>query len=255
MRLSHRDFDTLQRAILEIHAYRDIEEFWQAVPHIFLKVIPADHFLMNGFHIDPATRRTTMVEVRESVPRVTQEMKLQMESGILEHPFASYFMGTGDPTALKLSDFFSGAQLRNSPMYQEFYRRWEIELILSVGVSSRISDVAAMNLVRRGKDFTERDRLMMNLLKPHVDLACSNAERATSSRASDARRLADYALSARETEAARWLAQGKTNPEIAIILGASVRTVEKHVAKIIEKIGVENRTSAALTMANSGWKF
>ncbi len=254
MRLSHRDFNALQRAILELHAYCDVEEFWQAVPRIFLKVIPADHFLLSGFNIDLAAKRLTIVELREPSPIATRENMLpRLEPFVMTHPFTSYFLRTGDPTALKLSDFFSATQLRNAPVYRECYRPWGIERLLSVGVTSRISNAAAISMPRKGKDFSERDRLMMNLIQPHLDLACRNAERDTRRRTLAARPLGNYALSPREGETARWLAEGKTNPEIAIILGASVRTVEKHVAKIIEKLSVENRTSAALLIANSDW--
>jgi DNA-binding NarL/FixJ family response regulator len=43
-----------------------------------------------------------------------------------------------------------------------------------------------------------------------------------------------------------WLAQGKTNGEIATILGNSESTVKKHVLEIFQKLGVETRTAASL---------
>ena len=43
-----------------------------------------------------------------------------------------------------------------------------------------------------------------------------------------------------------WLAQGKTNGEIATILGNSESTVKKHVLEIFTKLGVETRTAASL---------
>ena len=42
-----------------------------------------------------------------------------------------------------------------------------------------------------------------------------------------------------------WIANGKTNREIAQILGMSPRTVNKHLEQVFRKLGVENRTSAA----------
>lgn len=48
-------------------------------------------------------------------------------------------------------------------------------------------------------------------------------------------------LSKREAEVLPYLLDGKTSPEIATMLGISPRTVEKHVASILEKLGVENR--------------
>jgi DNA-binding NarL/FixJ family response regulator len=44
----------------------------------------------------------------------------------------------------------------------------------------------------------------------------------------------------------RWLREAKTNAEIAKILRMKPATVNKHVAHILEKLGFENRTAAAL---------
>ena len=56
--------------------------------------------------------------------------------------------------------------------------------------------------------------------------------------------LAGLGLSARETEILGWVMHGKTSPEIATILGISPRTVHKHLERIYQKLGVENRHSA-----------
>lgn len=51
-------------------------------------------------------------------------------------------------------------------------------------------------------------------------------------------------LTPRECEVMHWVSQGKRDREIAIILGLSPRTVEKHVCHILEKLRVETRTAA-----------
>ena len=53
-------------------------------------------------------------------------------------------------------------------------------------------------------------------------------------------------LTPRVAETLLWLTQGKTNAEIAVILGNSESTVKKHVLDIFEKLGVETRTAASL---------
>ncbi len=58
-------------------------------------------------------------------------------------------------------------------------------------------------------------------------------------------RLAEAALTPRETEVLSWLAKGKTNRDIGEILGTSPRTVNKHLEHIFEKLGVETRAAAA----------
>ena len=55
-------------------------------------------------------------------------------------------------------------------------------------------------------------------------------------------------LSPREQEVADWVAQGKTNEEIAIILGISAHTVKNHLDKIFRKLGVDNRCGAAMAI-------
>src|SRR5579871_1422646 len=55
----------------------------------------------------------------------------------------------------------------------------------------------------------------------------------------------ELGLTTREAEVLFWLSKGKTNRDIAQILGLSPRTVDKHLEQIYAKLGVENRTAAA----------
>jgi DNA-binding CsgD family transcriptional regulator len=56
----------------------------------------------------------------------------------------------------------------------------------------------------------------------------------------------DFGLTNRQVEVLNWVTQAKTNSEIALILGISVRTVDHHVEHIMAKLGVERRGGAAL---------
>jgi DNA-binding NarL/FixJ family response regulator len=53
-------------------------------------------------------------------------------------------------------------------------------------------------------------------------------------------------LTPREAEVLLWVAQGKTNADIATILGMTERTVKEHLSNIFQKLAVETRTAAAL---------
>jgi DNA-binding CsgD family transcriptional regulator len=55
-------------------------------------------------------------------------------------------------------------------------------------------------------------------------------------------------LSPREQQVAEWVGEGKSNEEIAIILGISAHTVKNHLDKIFRKLGVENRCAAAVAI-------
>jgi len=64
---------------------------------------------------------------------------------------------------------------------------------------------------------------------------------------SSAQPLEELGLTPREAEVLLWVSQGKTNSDVAIILGMSEKTVKIHLGHIFEKLNVETRTAAART--------
>ncbi len=58
--------------------------------------------------------------------------------------------------------------------------------------------------------------------------------------------LLKLGLTPRAAEVLLWVAQGKTNADIAIILGISESTAKKHLLEIFEKLSVETRSAATL---------
>jgi DNA-binding CsgD family transcriptional regulator len=65
----------------------------------------------------------------------------------------------------------------------------------------------------------------------------------------DARLAADFArrfpLTPRQAEVLLWISRGKTNSDIAAILGMSPRTIDKHIEHMFPQLGVETRAAAA----------
>ena len=57
--------------------------------------------------------------------------------------------------------------------------------------------------------------------------------------------LMELGLTAREAETLFWVAQGKSNADLCILLEVKLTTIKKHLESIYLKLGVENRTSAA----------
>lgn len=60
-------------------------------------------------------------------------------------------------------------------------------------------------------------------------------------------------LSPRETEILEMIVQGLSNKEIAYHLGISQQTVKNHVTAILNKLGVADRTQAAVYALRRGW--
>jgi DNA-binding CsgD family transcriptional regulator len=98
----------------------------------------------------------------------------------------------------------------------------------------------------------ERDRLLLTLLRPHLSQAYQNARQlaAAFSRPRNLRAVLEetWGLTSRESEVAFWVEEGKTNPEIALILGIAARTVEKHMERVLAKLHLENRVAVALRL-------
>jgi DNA-binding CsgD family transcriptional regulator len=69
--------------------------------------------------------------------------------------------------------------------------------------------------------------------------------RSVSQNKSDLQPLVALGLTQREAEVLTWVARGKSNYEIGVILGAASHTIRKHVEHILSKLNVENRTAAA----------
>ena len=57
--------------------------------------------------------------------------------------------------------------------------------------------------------------------------------------------LRSLGMTERECEVLFWIAEGKSNPAIGVILHIALSTVKKHLEHIFAKLGVENRTCAA----------
>ena len=86
-----------------------------------------------------------------------------------------------------------------------------------------------------GLDFSERDRALLTLLRPHLHEAYLDAER---------RRHPVPRLTPRQKDLLRLVAAGHTNIQIARRLGISEGTVRTHLENIYERLHVSSRIAA-----------
>jgi DNA-binding CsgD family transcriptional regulator len=167
-----------------------------------------------------------------------------------ECQFCSHPERTGDlRSIIKPSDFYSTRQWHSTGMYSDILRPQGIEHELYLclpdpaGLSAGPGRTVRLWLFRGpGLDFTERDRAVLTLLRPHLHQAYLDAER---------RRHPVPRLTPRHWELLHLLAAGHTNTQIARRLGISEGTVRTHLENIYEKLNVSSRT-AAVTRAFSG---
>ena len=86
-----------------------------------------------------------------------------------QHPLCAYTARTGDLTAHKLSDFVTLRQWHRLEIYTEYFRLFGVDYRLTVGLPAPPSHTKAFFFDRgSNRDFGERDRLVLNLLQPHL---------------------------------------------------------------------------------------
>jgi|GEM_PF-2252581 len=94
-----------------------------------------------------------------------------------EHPIWRAWWEQLAPTAHSLTELVPSAQLHNTGVYQEVFRPLRIERLLGVAMAGGLD--FALGIIRsRGRDFSPRDRLLMELLAPHLSQAARNLARA-----------------------------------------------------------------------------
>lgn len=348
-RVAQRDLRALLECLRESYALRDLDAFAAHIVWAIPKIVSSDITTYN--EVNPRRRRDNMVwDPRDAMG---PELVGIFEQHMLEHPLIAHYRQTRDDRAFKISDFLTRSQLHRLGLYNEFFRRLDVEDQMAVGLAAPPPLVIGIALNRSRRDFTERDRLLLNLLGPHLIQAYRNAEAVTQrerelalvrqgveqldggvillapeghvrlmtvrarewvadyfggplgradrlreplhrwvrdqeahlARTDDVppprtplvveregkrlvvRLLSDFGqhlllleeqrmalepaaleplgLTRREAEVLAWVAEGKSNAEIGMILGTRPRTVAKHLERIYPKLGVESRTAAA----------
>jgi DNA-binding CsgD family transcriptional regulator len=85
-----------------------------------------------------------------------------------EHPLCLHEQ-EGHSGAFKLSDFLTQRELHRTWVYDTWFAPQDVEYQLEVSIPSPVWHTKAILFDRSGgRDFTERDRLVLNLLQPHL---------------------------------------------------------------------------------------
>jgi len=346
-RLSHKELSAFLGFLRGLYATDSRPAFAHHIISELPKVLPSD---VTGYNeVDPLKVKAAYVCHPADVPVPEPWI---FEQHMRDHPVISYHQKTRDGRARKISDFLTRNQFHRIGLYNEFFHKVDVEYQISLSFQPQ-AEIIGISLNRSRKDFSERERNVLNLLRPHLIQAYHNVEATTQiaqeitfvGQAMDVaavgtmvlakgrvrfmtsrvrEMLNEYfpkpsrntgeipeslrewideqlallnrtenlpapirplvierkgkrmvvrlltqpnqtllifqeqrtapkpddlqplGLTARETEVLFWVAQGKTNEETGSILTASARTVAKHLERIYQKLGVENRTAAAI---------
>ena len=211
--------------------------------------------------VDYASRRTeSHVASKHLTPAQAVEIESVVREFIWQNPVGAH-IADGHPTAVvQPTDLISQRQFRRTDLYQLAFRpvRMEYQIVASLAWSQ---GAGGLVVNRPGtRNFTLREVALVAHLRPHVERAYLALRQLAELRSQLAKAQGTLAaeghvvhpagwtaagLTTREKEVLHWVSQGKRNGEIAIILGISSRTVEKHVEHLFAKLGVETRAAVA----------
>jgi DNA-binding CsgD family transcriptional regulator len=247
MRLSHRAYDHLLRVLPRLYACLTVRELQRQVPLLALGIAEADGAGWFQFQVG---EQTAVGEFRESKPVLTPTTLSRIPHAIASHPHVNGWLA-GDVRTRRMSDLPQKTWHWYFDDNREAYRDIGVEHT-NVPLVVHPARVTSLALRRMKKRFRDEDVAALAMLRPHVRQALANAKLFEATRRAAARLTTGAtraeSLTEREAQVAFWLAQGKTNVEIGLILNVAPRTAEKHVESILRKLHVENRTTAAITI-------
>jgi DNA-binding CsgD family transcriptional regulator len=149
------------------------------------------------------------------------------------HPLVRYHGYDGGKHVQRISDSVPFERFRRTALYDDYYRRIRIDHAMALPIYVRDGMLVSFVLNRTRRNFSDRERALLDLVRPSLARLYNKIE-------------ALKRVSAREAEVLRWVAAGKSDAQIGAILGISARTAQKHLQNLYQKLGVENRTAAAM---------
>ncbi len=167
------DYPQIMTLLAQMRSAGSRTELARAVIPGLAKLLNSD--LTSYTEVNPMTHESTgFIEPdKYDVRKLAAALARYMD----EHPVICHHKQTGDGRALKISDFITQDQYHDTALYHNFYGPLGVEYQISMTLPARRPLIAALVFNRRDSDFTERDRDILNLLRPHLTGAFADARK------------------------------------------------------------------------------
>lgn len=161
-RLRERDFRALLQLVGEAHDADDLPEFRSTVLAGLPRLVPADYIAYN--EVIPQES----VEVAEVVPELDARFYPLFSRLAHQNPLIAWHAKTRDGRSYRFSDLVSRRELHELEIYKEVYGPLGIESQVAIVLPSPVGKTIGIALSRGLPDFSDRDREILNLARPHL---------------------------------------------------------------------------------------
>lgn len=182
--LTSTEWQQLLEVVRSLYEPYSIDEFAQRSLLALSKLAGAEIY---GFHscsfrhnVTPRHYTYPLVEVGMAAESFTAQPQ-----GFYAHPVAVNYIKSLDGQALAISDFLSEQEFHRQDLYQGAFRNFDLEdhMVIHFEIPAlcqthplyREQDFLSLSLGRDRRNFTERDRLILNIMAPHLKQAYHNA--------------------------------------------------------------------------------
>lgn len=162
-RLSQRDLAAARALTAALGEAPDERGFRAALIEGMQALVPA--LMVSYNEIGPGAR---LVEVTDPPRVITPVLRAAFAHTMHGHPLVSHYQRTGDGQALRLSDVVSRRELERLGVYRHVFRPLGVRHQLVVSLSAEPGAVVGIALSRDARDFGERDRDVLELLRTRL---------------------------------------------------------------------------------------
>ncbi|HEU5062022.1 MAG TPA: helix-turn-helix transcriptional regulator [Solirubrobacterales bacterium] len=165
--LPARDLHAVLAFVDEAHSFADLDSFRSGILPGLEKLVPCDLVGYNEVH--PGGEESLVLTYPDPPLEIAGEALSRLAH---QHPLICV-QANGDDRTFKISDFLSRREFHSLELYDELYRLLDAEDQIAFGLPGPMVIGIAMNRSRRS--FSERDRLLLELLRPHLTRAYARA--------------------------------------------------------------------------------
>ncbi|PTY00952.1 hypothetical protein DB346_15205 [Verrucomicrobia bacterium LW23] len=243
-RLRHRELKLFSKSLVRLYDMSEPERIHEQLVDCVASLTSGDFICCEV--VDP-TNDVHQITSNVQVPNHEAWVR-RLGELVHQNPIIPFVMNGGGTEVLSPYDLMPKKEFERTELFNEAFRVvGEQQLAAMIPKAG----AAMATVIHRNTTFSEEDRTLLKLLRPHLMQAYSTAQLTMRLRQRDisVKSPADLlkcGLSSREIEVLHWMREGKADKEIGIILGISHRTVNNHVAAILRKLGVDSRMAAVV---------